>query len=579
MSNYYTDEKNTQIILYLLKEFGIRKIIISPGTTNMSLVASVQNDPYFELFSCVDERSAAYMACGLASEANEPVVLSCTGATASRNYLSGLTEAFYRKLPVLAITSGPALSKVGHNFAQVIDRSVMPKDTIKMSVTLPIVKDDDDIWDCEIKVNKALNTLTRNGGGPVHINLITSHSLSYTTKSLPECRKIERITYEDEFPQIPSGKIGIFIGSHLKMSAELIRTIDDFCFTNGAVVFCDHTSNYDGKYKVQYSLVACQNQMDDTNSSPELMIHIGEITGDYYSLSITGKEVWRVNQDGEIRDTYHKLKFVFEMSESYFFKKYTKNGVTANSNYLDECKLQLSQLRESIPELPFCNIWLASQMAHCIPDKSVIHFGILNSLRAWNFFELPSSVTCASNVGGFGIDGGLSALIGASFFDKKKLYFGVIGDLAFFYDMNSLGNRHLGNNLRLLVVNNGKGTEFRNFSHPASNFGEEADRFMAAAGHFGNKSQDLIKDYSRNLGFHYISANSKEDFDKEYTQFISPEISDKPILFEVFTESSDESIALDLVQNMKRDFKGKAKKMAREMLGKKGLGAIKRIIK
>ena len=105
MDIHYTDEKNTQIVLGLLKAHGIKRIIASPGTTNIPLVASMQQDSFFEMYSAADERSAAYIACGLAAGTGEPVVLSCTGATASRNYMSGLTEAFYRKLPVLAITT------------------------------------------------------------------------------------------------------------------------------------------------------------------------------------------------------------------------------------------------------------------------------------------------------------------------------------------------------------------------------------------------------------------------------------------------------------------------------------------
>ena len=97
MEKYYTSERNAQIVIALLKANNIRKIIVSPGATNITFVASIQQDPYFEIYSSVDERSAAYMACGLAAESGEPVVLSCTGATASRNYLPGLTEAFYRR--------------------------------------------------------------------------------------------------------------------------------------------------------------------------------------------------------------------------------------------------------------------------------------------------------------------------------------------------------------------------------------------------------------------------------------------------------------------------------------------------
>ena len=106
MKTHYTDEKNTQIVLGLLKAHGIRKVVASPGTTNIRLVASMQQDEWFEMYSSVDERSAAYIACGLAAQSGEPVVLSCTGATASRNYMPGLTEALYLLLPQRNIPDG-----------------------------------------------------------------------------------------------------------------------------------------------------------------------------------------------------------------------------------------------------------------------------------------------------------------------------------------------------------------------------------------------------------------------------------------------------------------------------------------
>ena len=82
-----TDERNAQILIQVLKAHGIKKVIASPGTTNACLVSSMQSDPFFEIYSAPEERSGAYMACGMAAESGEPVVLSCTGATASRNYM------------------------------------------------------------------------------------------------------------------------------------------------------------------------------------------------------------------------------------------------------------------------------------------------------------------------------------------------------------------------------------------------------------------------------------------------------------------------------------------------------------
>lgn len=305
MNKSYTNERNVQIVIALLKAHGIRKVIVSPGTTNVALVGSIQYDPWFEIFSAVDERSAAYMACGLAAEAGEPVVLSCTGATASRNYMPGLTEAYYRKLPVLAITSIHDFSNVGHLMPQVIDRTVSPRDVVGLKIELPSVRDDKEAWDCEIKVNTALLELKRKGGGPVHINLATGASCSFCVKNLPAVRMIERIGYGDIHPEMPAGRIAVFAGSHARWSPELTEAVDRFCASRDAVVFCDHTSGYHGKYKALYALVAGQEQYDPGLGQVDLLIHIGEVSGDYFTAGrMKGCQVWRVSEDGEIRDTF-----------------------------------------------------------------------------------------------------------------------------------------------------------------------------------------------------------------------------------------------------------------------------------
>lgn len=579
MTKYYSEEKNAQVIISLLKAHGIRKVIVSPGTTNMAFSGSIQNDDYFEVYSSVDERSAAYMACGLAAESNEPVVLSCTGATASRNYMPGLTEAFYRKLPVLAITSLQNTAKVGHHVAQMLDRSVLPNDVAKLSVELPIVKDEEDLWDCEIKVNKAILELSRHGGGPVHINLPTLYSRNYNVKELPQYRVINRITPHDNFPILPQGRIAVFIGSHKVFTTEETLVIDNFCATNDAVVFCDHTSGYYGQYRVGYSLVAFQRQFSHDSKKPDLLIHIGEVSGDYYSLGITGKMVWRVNPDGELRDTYRKLRYVFEMEESDFFTSYTDTTKEVKDHNYNDCLNILNDVRGKLPEIPFSNIWIAQELSLKLTSNSSIHFGILNSLRSWNFFDITKGVTSFSNVGGFGIDGCLSSLIGASLANREKLYYAVVGDLAFFYDLNVVGNRHVGNNVRILLVNNGKGTEFRNYDHPGASFGDDADRYISAGGHFGKKSSQLIKHYSEDLGYNYLSANNKDEFITNIDEFVNDHITDKPTVFEVFTDSEDESSALEAYSSILVDTSHKRKAAVKSVIGKTGINIINKIRK
>lgn len=573
MNTLYTNEKNVQILIALMKQHHIKKIVISPGGTNPTFVGSVQQDSYFELYSSVDERSAAYMACGLAAESGEPVALSCTGATASRNYIPALTEAYYRKLPVLAITSSQYSGKVGHLVPQVTDRSNPLPDIVKDSILMPTIHCEDEEWTCVVGANKALLELHRRGGGPVHINLETVFSKDFSVHELPEVRVIKRICYEDEFPILNENRIAIFVGNHIAWSEKLIQAVDTFCEKYNAVVLCDQTSNYSGGYRVMPSLIAAQSRYDSPLLNIDLLIHIGEISGAY--LKIFPAKVWRVNPDGEIRDTFKKLSYVFEMSETYFFDKYAglKNDSSQNT-YLGEWKYERERIINKLPQLPFSNIWLSQQLVVHIPHGAAYHMGILNSLRSANLFELPKGVSGYSNTGGFGIDGPISTVLGASLANSQKLFFCVLGDLAFFYDLNSLGNRHIKNNLRILLVNNGGGAEFS--LHKSHDY--NVSLFTAASGHFGNKSQSLVRHYATDLGFEYMSASTKDEFLNQLPRFTTQELTESSMLFEVFVNNDDESVALNLVENIETTVGGTAKQVAKQVLGKKGAETVKKIL-
>ena len=578
MDTYYSKEVNVQILIALMKSHGIKKVIASPGTTNINFVASVQQDPYFELYSSVDERSAAYMACGLAAESGEPVALSCTGATASRNYIPGLTEAFYRKLPVLAITATQHPGRIGQNMAQVIDRRAVLNDMVNLSIQAPLVHTDEDKWALNVQINRALSELRRHGGGPVHINLETAYNRDFTLKELPQTRVIKRVCYGDELPKLPCGRIAIFVGDHRKWSDRLTKAVDEFCEKYNGAVLCDHVSNYRGKFFVLANLITDQRQYTSSLLSPALLIDMGNVSGAYMSLN--PKQVWRVNPDGEIRDTFRKVTKIFEMEELAFFEAYNSlnSSKEIHTEYYDEFIAERARIAAKIPELPFSNPWIAQHTANRLPENSVLYLGILNTLRSWNFFETPESVTCYSNTGGFGIDGGVSALVGMSLANKDRLCFGVVGDLGFFYDMNALGNRHAGNNIRLMLINNGRGTEFRNYNHPAARFGDDADAYMAAAGHYGAQSHNLVKHYAEDLGYEYMSASNKEEYLVAVERFLTPELTDKPMVFEVFTDHKCESDAIKIMNNLEVSATGSAKQLVKNVLGEKGVQAVKKIL-
>lgn len=586
---YYTSEQNILLLIALLKKYNIRKVVASPGATNVTFVSSIQQDSFFEMYSCVDERSAGYMAVGLCEESSEPVLLSCTGATASRNYLPALTEAYYRKLPLIACTSAQDFHNIGHLIAQVINRNNPPNDVVLKSVNISSIDNESDRWFAEIKLNDVLEELFRRGGGPIHINLETKYSLDYSAKELPKVRKISRITnLTKDLPQLSQGKIGVFVGSHKKWTSEESFALENFAISNNAIVFVDHTSNYHGKNALNYSIKGSQ-EVHHNEPSFDVIIHIGEVSGDYYTMRLmkNTKQVWRVNPDGEMRDTFKKLSFVFEMTEQEFFERYSSNtdlssqNLSANSFY-EECMAEKNRLLSLIPDLPFSNIYIAQVLADKIPQNSVLHLGILNSLRAWNLFDLPKSVNVFSNVGGFGIDGCLSSMIGTSLVNKDRLYFGVFGDLATFYDLNVLANRHLGSNLRIMLINNGLGQEFKNYNHPGARFGEQTDDFIAAKGHNGKQSHLLMKHFTEDLGFEYLSASNKEEFSIAYPKFLNNRIGDKPLFFEVFTNSEEENEALYLIKHIeqptdKEKIANSIKQTLKKTVGDKLINKIKKL--
>lgn len=587
---FYTTEKNIQAVISLMKAHGVRKVIVSPGATNVTFVGSLQLDSWFELYSSVDERSAAYIACGLAAETGEPVALSCTGATASRNYIPGLTEAFYRKLPVLAITSTQYPGRVGSYTAQVIDRSQQLNDMVVYSAQAMIPHTPEEEWSLNVELNKAFIALRKNGGGPVHINLMTNYSKDFSVRELPQLRVIKHVGYHDVLPVLKKGCIGIKVGAHIAWDDELTKAVDRFCELYEAVVFCEHVSNYKGRYRISPALVALQEQYKAPCLNIDTEIHIGYVEG--VGIRIHAEKVWRVNPDGEIRDKTHKTSHVFQMEEVDFFKAYidlaektaasnTDNLITkaTKQTFLELCKEECNRVASKIPELPFSNAWIAQRTSMKLPEGSVLHLGILNTMRTWNFFDIPDSVLCYANTGGFGIDGDVSSLLGASLAHPNKLYFGVVGDLAFFYDMNVLGNRYFGKNIRLMLINNGRGTEFRNYQHPAARFEEDADPYMAAAGHFGKQSRKLVKHYAEDLGFEYLTADSKETYLKNVDRFLSPEITERPMLFEVFTDSKNESDVLKILYNIETSTKGTAKKLVKDVLGEKGTAVLKGLLK
>ena len=531
--------ENIEIIIELLKKNNVSEIVISPGGTNMEFVKRVQTDDAFNCYSVVDERSAIYFAIGLYLNTGRTIVCSCTSAQATRNYIPGLTEAFYKRVPILAITMMKHPRFTYQEYMQAPDQTSMPVDSVKKSFMMPFINEKGDYYQAIRVANEAINELTHNGKGPVQLAVPWLDFPLHKPNILPCIRKITRKKHvsKNEIDMLKGKKILLIIGENRPIDEKTQTTINSFCDSYNVVVYTNHLSNFHNEFSVNANLqlLTITSKCFHDIYAPDIMISIGGQTGDYPLYNILANDEysdiqhWRVSDDGKIIDTYDKLTYLFEMDICDFFSEVTIKRQEKH-DYYDRWRM-LVQTSNTEIEVPFSHVYVAQKLHKLIPHNSIVQFSILHSLRIWNFFILDPSIKCYSNVGAFGIDGGLSTLIGQSVV-CDELCFMIIGDLAFLYDINAIAIRHIKNNLRILLVNNDGGIEFKLGGANQRSI----DKFTAAAGHFKNASG-----WAKTCGFKYIKASNKEEFNSSINEFIDE--SNMPIIFEVFVTDVNEAEA------------------------------------
>ena len=565
---------NIEMVVEILKKHNIKHLVINPGGTNRELVKLVQEDKFFSCYSVVDERSAVYFAIGIYLQTGCHVAMICTSAQATRNYIPGLTEAFYKKVPILAITMEKHPRFKYQDYMQAPDQTSLPNDSVKKSYELPFISDINDIYHSKRVINEAILELTHNGNGPVQLCIPWLDINISDIK--PKNMIVRRMIAQDiKNINLEGKKILITIGEHRPFSEEEKNAIDYFCENTDTVIYTNHLSNFSNKYSVKANLLLStidNNQFDKIK--PDILITIGGQTGDYPFYNQFSKtdypeiEHWRISEDGNVVDTYDKLTYIFQGKEKEFFLNVQEKN--SEHKYIDSWKSEMDKLIIN-EDVPFSNVSIASFLHDKLPEQSILQFSILNSLRVWNLFDINPSIECYSNVGAFGIDGGMSTLIGQSV-ATDKLAFMIIGDLAFFYDMNSLGIRHIKNNLRILLINNNGGIEFKLNGEDRS----IVDNYIAAANHYKN-----AKGWAETCGFKYLSAKNMNEFVNVSKEFV--ETSDRPIILEAFVSDKDESNAYQSIinKNLKKDevFKKELKKSVKKLIGENTINKIKKKIK
>lgn len=587
----YSDLKSVQIIISLLKKYKIKNIVISAGTRHTPLVHSLENDTFFNCYSIVDERSASFFAIGLIEYLQEPVAICSTSGTAAANYMSAANEAFYQQLPLLILTADRNPYYLFQQEEQMIPQINLFKEICKKTVTLPIVRDDKDFWFCSRIVNEALLELNHREKGPVHINFpiendypIHQGLVKFSTKELPDVKQIMRLSVEDEdsvwkrwADKLSKSKILIVYGQSGSLSNREIMVIDEFCIKYNCIISADLISNLHAKCSINSYLISRVLSLDDIEKLvPDIIITMnGSTISDILGKFSNHKEKfehWHVSKEGIVSDPLKILPNIVESSPLYFFKRFTEiKDDPCNHTYYDEWIRSYENIERAImPEkrkLDYSALYATQQLMLKMPADSLFHIANSNSIRLANYFKLDKSINVYCNRGTNGIDGSMSSFIGQSFISDKTSFL-LIGDLSFFYDMNSIWNKYVSPKARIMVINNSGGSIFHNY--PGKHNIPTINQHIAA------EHTTSLKEWVISRGFDYISAENKKEFDSNIDYFMRTE-SSNPILFEVFTSKEIDTIEKQKLENSYREksLKGKVSSLLPNSLKKH----VKRVIK
>ena len=545
----YTELKTYQIIIALLKKYGISHCVLSAGSRNVPFVHSIEQDPYFHCYSVVDERSAGYFALGLAQQLKEPVVISCTSSTATCNYWPPVAEAFYQGVPIIVLTSDRDPQMLGQWEDQMIDQVGMFDRHVRKSVNLPIIHEKDDEWYCQRLVNEALLELNHNGTGPIHINVpMKSYNNSFNVKTLPNVVKIDRICLSDEkelwaskISKLMSAKrILVICGQSFYKDERLEEAINVFLKKYNSAVAIEYMSNLEIEEGLNFNV--CMDARYTISSKvkellPDIVISFG---GNIFSgikeqlkKQWGNFEHWLIQEDGSVIDLFKSLTTIFECKPSYFFEMCDELNVSGMND-----KLYYNQLKEYVdsviyPEFEWSHVYAIKEVVEKIPNDSVLHLSVNDAIRLTNYFKLNDSIKTYANIGTHGIDGPLSSFLGQAIATENQAYL-IIGDLAFFYDMNAMRIRHINKNVHVLLINNQGGSEFY-FNRMWKN--EYSDLHTTA------RHQTQAEGWVKSNNFIYLSAHDKESFANNLEEFMRSDL-DKPVFFEVFTEMRNDSKVL-----------------------------------
>ena len=492
-----SDKKPVQDFVSLLKVHGITHVIITPGSRNAPFSLSLLNYPGIESHSIVDERSAGFVALGMAQQLGKPVVLICTSGTAALNFAPAIAEAYYQRIPLLVVTADRPLEWIDQGEGQSIRQKDLHRNYVKASYEIAEEAQEGDLVWYNVRVmDEAMRLCTQGVPGPVHINFPLRESLYKTTNDHDKNVKMIRTAATELFIEpeelkrtkkqlADAGKIVVLAGQ-LPDQPELETFLTTFAQRENVIVFTEAHSNLSSDTFIT-TIDRLIMGFDDEKKKfilPDILITLGRniISRKVKEFLRAGHtEHWHVDISGEGLDTLKNLRRIFPLSPIDFFRTVQEGEMPViHSDFRSTITAWNEKARlvsaSFMATAPWSDLKAFQVIHDQIPTESDVQMGNSSVVRYVLLNDSRADLRYFGNRGVAGIDGCTSTAVGASFITKKRTTL-ITGDVAFFYDGNAFWNEMVTPHLKVILINNGGGGIFRIIEGPKST-GEALEKFF-----------------------------------------------------------------------------------------------------
>ena len=506
----------------------------------------------------IDERSAGYIAIGIAQQTKKPVVIICTSGTAALNFYPAIAESLYQKVPLVVLTADRPAELLGQQDGQMINQDLVFEKNCLHSVSLPSYLYGKENAKSTAQIVAKSVQLAKNCQGPVHINIplrepLYPNKLSKTVAAQSNRENIDGnlqpinntsfthnfVTSINESWNKYARKI-ILIGQY-PTDNELYTALHILSSRNDVVILGDVLSNKQSVVtspSFDFILSHCDPKTHAL-LNPDLLISFGgPIVSKSLKLwlkSIQPKVHYRIQQHQPLVNTYGNVtEFVNAKPEDILFLLHSTviNDVSIAYKKLWQLldSRANSEIKRFIKTTPFSELTAVNTILNAIPDAVNLHLANSSVVRYVSLLgDLNPSWILNGNRGTSGIDGCNSTAVGASIVNNRLTVL-LTGDVGFLYDKNAFWNNHIADNLRIIVINNNGGGIFTLIDGPSQHPNQEL--------FFTTPHNGSIRNTALDNGLEYYFCESNSGLEKALKTFFNP---------------SNKSAVLEIKVNMKEN--------------------------